>query len=74
MIRKPLIWVASSKKDLSEFPKEVRREMGFGLHQAQMGRKSEKAKPLKGFGSADILGNSGSGCIRNISCGLHGKI
>lgn len=55
MKRKPLMWVASSKKDLSDFPEDVKREMGFGLHQAQIGTKHEKAKVLKGFGGADIL-------------------
>ena len=29
--------------------------MGYGLHQAQIGKKSYNAKPLKGFGGADIL-------------------
>lgn len=55
MKRKPLLWVASSKKDLSNFPDEIKRTMGFGLHQAQIGKKADNAKVLKGFGSADIL-------------------
>lgn len=55
MERKPLIWVASSKKDLSDFPDDVKRAIGFGLHQAQLGKKPDNAKVLKGFGSADIL-------------------
>ena len=55
MERKPLIWVASSKKDVSGFPEDVRRTMGYGLHQAQIGKKSDNAKVLKGFGSADVL-------------------
>lgn len=55
MERKPLIWVASSKKDLSGFPEDVRRTMGYGLHQAQIGKKSDNAKVLKGFGGADVL-------------------
>ena len=55
MKRKPLIWVASSKKDLRDFPDEVQKTMGFGLHEAQIGNKPGNAKPLKGFGGADIL-------------------
>lgn len=55
MERKPLIWIASSKKDLSDFPEDVKKTMGYGLHQAQIGKKSDNAKPLKGFGGADIL-------------------
>lgn len=52
---KPLFWVGSSKKDLKDFPLEVRRTMGFALFQAQTGGKHVDAKPLKGFGGAGIL-------------------
>lgn len=55
MNRKPLVWVASSKKDLQDFPDEVKRTMGFGLHEAQISKKPDNAKPLKGFGGADII-------------------
>ncbi len=55
MQRKPLIWISSSKKDLKSFPEEVQKIMGYGLHLAQVGEKHETAKPLKGFGGADIL-------------------
>jgi len=37
------------------FPREVQREMGFALYRAQLGRKHENAKPLKGFGGAGVL-------------------
>jgi phage-related protein len=52
---KPLFWVGSSRKDLKNFPVEVRRLMGFALWQAQCGRKHVDAKPLKGFGGAGVL-------------------
>jgi len=52
---KPLGWVGSSKKDLRAMPAEVQREFGYALYLAQAGRKHEKAKALKGFGSAGIL-------------------
>lgn len=55
MKRKPLFWMASSKKDLSSFPDEIQRTMGYGLHLAQIGKKGENAKVLKGFGGADVL-------------------
>jgi len=48
-------WVGSSKKDLSEFPVEVRRRVGGALWEAQVGRKAAYAKPLKGFGDAGVL-------------------
>jgi len=38
-----------------ELPEDVIDVIGFALHQAQSGKKSNKAKPLKGFDSAGIL-------------------
>lgn len=52
---KPVRWVASSKKDLLKMPEDVQDVFGFALHQAQTGKKSDQAKPLKGFGSAGVL-------------------
>lgn len=52
---KPLKWIASSKADLDEFPGPARREAGFALYLAQIGKKALKAKPLRGFGGASVL-------------------
>lgn len=52
---KPIRWISASLKDLREFPKEVQSDVGFALFRAQEGKKSEDAKPLKGFGGANIL-------------------
>ena len=52
---KPLFWISSSKKNLLAMPDEVQDVIGFALHQAQIGGKSDLAKPLKGFGSAGVL-------------------
>ncbi len=52
---KPLRWVGSSKADLSGFPDEVRKAMGYALHLAQIGLKSPHAKPLSGFVGASVL-------------------
>ena len=46
---KAIVWISSSLKDLKGFPTEVQREMGFALYRAQLGKKSDKAKPLKGL-------------------------
>ena len=50
-----LEWIGSSKKDLKALPAEVIDVFGYALHLAQTGQKHEQAKPLRGFGSADIL-------------------
>jgi predicted XRE-type DNA-binding protein len=52
---RPVRWVGSSKKDLSDFPDEVRRRVGGALWEAQIGRKAVYAKPVKGFGDAGVL-------------------
>ena len=52
---KLLVWVGSSLKDLREFPEVVKDEMGFALYEAQCGLKPLGAKPLKGFGGANVL-------------------
>jgi phage-related protein len=54
-VLKPLEWVGSSKRDLIDFPEQVRKEMGYALHLAQAGEKPANAKPLRGFGGAGIL-------------------
>lgn len=52
---KELYWVGSSRKDLKAMPEPVRSDVGYALYEAQMGEKSDRAKTLKGFGSADVL-------------------
>ena len=52
---KPLAWLGSAKKDLMALPEEVIDTFGYALHVAQTGKKHEKAKPLRGFGSAGVL-------------------
>ena len=52
---KPLMWVASSKRDLMAMPAEVQDVFGYALHLAQAGSKHEQAKPLRGQGSATVL-------------------
>lgn len=52
---KPLVWIASSQKDLRSFPEEVREAMGYALYLAQAGDKHDAVKILKGFGGAGVL-------------------
>ena len=54
MIR-PVRWVAGSKDDLSDFPQDVKRRVGGGLWDAQLGLKAPFAKPLRGFGGGSVL-------------------
>lgn len=46
----PLHWVGSSKKDLLDFPDEVKSGIGYALGLAQIGGKHPRAKPWKGHG------------------------
>ena len=52
---KQLEWIGSSKKDLKALPEEVIDVFGYALYLAQTGQKHERAKPLRGFGSAGVL-------------------
>src|SRR5450755_5134844 len=52
---KPLRWMGSSKRDLKALPRPVEDLFGFALYLAQVGKKHEQAKPLKGFCSAGVL-------------------
>ncbi|MCI5065505.1 type II toxin-antitoxin system RelE/ParE family toxin [bacterium] len=45
---KPVLFIGSSKRDLKEFPLEVKREVGHALQWVQRGHKPPSAKPLKG--------------------------
>jgi phage-related protein len=53
--QKPLIWVASSKRDLKALPDDVQDIFGYALNDAQDGKKHAQAKPLKGFGGSSVL-------------------
>ncbi len=53
-----LVWLGRTKQTVSDFPLEVKREVGFALRLAQKGRTSASAKPLrseKDFKGAAVL-------------------
>ncbi len=52
---KSVRWVGSSRKELSDFPLDVKSEMGFALYQAQIGKRHVNTKIVKGMGDAGIL-------------------
>jgi phage-related protein len=52
---KPVSWIGSSYKDFRTFPADIQDVMGFALYRAQLGKKHESAKPLKGFGGASVI-------------------
>jgi phage-related protein len=52
---RPVIWIASSRKDLRAFPQQVRRDFGQALYAAQLGETDPAAKPLKGFGGTRVM-------------------
>jgi phage-related protein len=54
---KDLVWIASSLRDLKDFPEPVQKVMGFALLQAQCGGRHAQAKPFKtkGGGVAEMV-------------------
>ena len=59
--RKPLEPVGSSLDDLTGFPDWAKLKFGRQLNVAQWGERPPLAKPLRGFGGADVLQLSESG-------------
>ena len=45
---KPVIWMGSSRRDLSGMPDAVKKDFGGALHGVQQGRSPDHAKLLKG--------------------------
>ncbi len=52
---RPIVWIGSSRRDLREFPQEVRSDIGKALYAAQQGDTDPAAKPLKGFGGTRVM-------------------
>jgi phage-related protein len=52
---RPVVWVGSSRRDVREFPREVRRDIGRALYAAQEGETDPAAKPMHGFGGGSIV-------------------
>jgi phage-related protein len=46
-----IVWLGDSRRQVKEFPPEVRRSLGSALYDAQKGEKAPVAKPFKGVGS-----------------------
>ena len=44
-----IIWIASSLKDLKEFPETVKDEIGYILYLIQIGEHHQNITPLTGF-------------------------
>lgn len=51
---RPLLWVASSKRNYGDFPAHVQDTLGFELLLAQTGQHPPSAKPLKGLGGGTV--------------------
>ena len=52
---RPERWVGSALRDLKEFPRAVRRDIGQALYAAQCGESYPSIKALKGFQGASVL-------------------
>jgi len=52
---KPVRWIGASLRDLRSSPRKVRIDIGHALFAAQEGKTDPAAKPLKGFGGANVL-------------------
>ena len=48
---RPVVWMGDSRKNIREFPEEVRASMGYALQLVQAGETPLDAKPFKGVAS-----------------------
>lgn len=48
---RPVVWIGSSKKELSALPPKVKGTFGFRLYELQQGKTPTDIKPLSQFGS-----------------------
>jgi phage-related protein len=64
----PLHWVASSKRDLLQFPDKVVDNIGYALGVVQFGGHPPSAKPWKGLGPgvSEIMADDASGTFRAV--------
>src|SRR4051794_7888723 len=53
--RKPLEWVGSSRNDIQDMPEDVKDSFGYALHLAQVGKKHESTKAMKGFVGGGVM-------------------
>lgn len=51
---KKVYWIGSSRRDMRKMLPAVRRTFGVALYAVQNGEMPPTAKPLKGFGGADV--------------------
>jgi phage-related protein len=65
---KPLYWVASSKRDLLQFPDKIVDDIGYALGVVQLGGHPPSAKPWKGLGPgvSEIVEDAASGTFRAV--------
>ncbi len=65
---KILSFIGSSKKDIQEFPEDVKDDVGYALFQVQLGETPASAKPLKGLGPGllEIIEDSREGTYRAV--------
>jgi len=54
-VERPVVWVGSSRRDVREFPREIRRDIGRALYAAQAGQTDPAAKPIRGFGGGSVV-------------------
>ena len=52
---KPVEWMGSSLKDLIDFPRDARHDVGHALDEVQRGGVPDSAKAMKGFGGASVM-------------------
>ena len=51
LLERPLVWLGSTKDDISALPRPVKISFGYRLRRVQQGKTPEDTKPLSQFGT-----------------------
>jgi len=70
---RPVVWVGSSRRDLREFPRAVRRDIGRALYAAQEGETDPATKPMRRFGGSSVVEIIAHHRGRHVANGVHGS-
>jgi phage-related protein len=50
LILKEVIWLGTSRADVSRFPARIKEDLGFELYRLQQGQSPLKSRPMKSIG------------------------
>jgi phage-related protein len=63
---KTLTWLGDSKRRLTEFPDEVRLEIGYAIYLAECGDSHPSARRMQGYNAVEIVSDYDGNAFRGV--------